>query len=136
MNKNLNYKVLDNESIKEEFNSSLEDVQDRVHNLARSNGFWEENTTLCELGYETTVQLKVAALIGSEVGELIDALRKDPTAHCGKHGCDLSKEEEELADIVIRVMDYCEHRNIDLAKCIIEKHNFNCTRPYKHGKNA
>jgi len=39
----------------------------------------------------------------------------------------------ELADIVIRVMDYCGHEGIDLEKAILEKHEYNKTRPFKHG---
>ena len=39
----------------------------------------------------------------------------------------------ELADIVIRVMDLCEHYGIDLEKVMEEKHKYNMERPYKHG---
>lgn len=39
----------------------------------------------------------------------------------------------ELADVVIRVMDMCEHYGINLDKAIREKHEYNKTRPYKHG---
>ena len=40
----------------------------------------------------------------------------------------------ELADVVIRIMDMCEHYEIDLGAVIMEKHDFNKKRPYKHGK--
>ena len=39
----------------------------------------------------------------------------------------------ELADVVIRIMDMCEHYGIDLASAILEKHEFNKTRAYRHG---
>lgn len=39
----------------------------------------------------------------------------------------------ELADVVIRVLDYCEAAGIDLEQEIIIKNEFNKTRPYKHG---
>jgi len=39
----------------------------------------------------------------------------------------------ELADTVIRIMDMCDHYGIDLEAAIMEKHEFNKTRPYKHG---
>ena len=39
----------------------------------------------------------------------------------------------ELADIVIRVMDICGYYEIDLEQAIAEKHEYNKSRPYKHG---
>lgn len=41
--------------------------------------------------------------------------------------------DSEFADIVIRVMDLCSHLGIDLGKAILEKHQYNVTRPFKHG---
>lgn len=42
----------------------------------------------------------------------------------------------ELADTVIRIMDLCEYYNIDLEKAILEKHEYNKNRPYKHGNKT
>lgn len=39
----------------------------------------------------------------------------------------------ELADAVIRILDYCGHVGIDIEKAIEIKHEYNKTRPYKHG---
>ena len=39
----------------------------------------------------------------------------------------------ELADCVIRIMDYCGKVGIDLEEAIRIKHEYNKTRPYKHG---
>ncbi|MBR3996408.1 MAG: hypothetical protein IKI97_14170, partial [Clostridia bacterium] len=40
----------------------------------------------------------------------------------------------ELADAVIRCFDMADYYGIDLEAAIMEKHAFNLTRPYKHGK--
>ena len=40
----------------------------------------------------------------------------------------------ELADTVIRIADLCEALELDLENAIRQKHEFNKTRPYKHGK--
>lgn len=40
----------------------------------------------------------------------------------------------ELADLVIRVADTAEWLGIDLSKVIQMKHEYNVSRPYKHGK--
>ena len=39
----------------------------------------------------------------------------------------------EMADCVIRIMDYCGHKGIDLESVIRMKHEYNKTRPYRHG---
>ena len=40
----------------------------------------------------------------------------------------------ELADVVIRIFDFCGGMNIDLEKIILEKMAYNETRPYKHNR--
>lgn len=39
----------------------------------------------------------------------------------------------EFADVIIRILDTCETLNIPIAKALIEKHNYNLTRSYRHG---
>lgn len=39
----------------------------------------------------------------------------------------------ELADVVIRIADMCGHYNINLEKAIIDKMEYNKTRPHRHG---
>jgi len=38
-----------------------------------------------------------------------------------------------MADIVIRVLDFCGWAGIDLQAMLVEKHTYNLTRPYRHG---
>ncbi|NLI22267.1 MAG: hypothetical protein GX418_12085 [Clostridiales bacterium] len=42
----------------------------------------------------------------------------------------------ELADAVIRILDYCGKANIDIEDAIRMKHEYNTTRPYRHGGKA
>jgi dCMP deaminase len=74
-------------------------------------------------------------LVG-EVSELWESYRRD-TLHkeCDKYdqGCLLTQEEEEVADIIIRALDFAKERNIDLAKAVKRKHEFNQTREHRHG---
>jgi NTP pyrophosphatase (non-canonical NTP hydrolase) len=39
----------------------------------------------------------------------------------------------ELADVVIRILNYCEGNQWDLGKAIETKMLYNATRPHKHG---
>lgn len=40
----------------------------------------------------------------------------------------------ELADALIRTLDIAQETNIDADECMTIKHEYNGTRPYKHGK--
>ncbi len=72
--------------------------------------------------------------IHGEVSELWEAARKgELTQHCGKVGCDLSCEEEEIADIIIRALDLAAARGLDIGQAVLAKHLYNCSRPHMHG---
>jgi hypothetical protein len=42
----------------------------------------------------------------------------------------------ELADCIIRILDYCGRSGIDIEEAIRIKHEYNKTRPYRHGGKA
>jgi NTP pyrophosphatase (non-canonical NTP hydrolase) len=46
----------------------------------------------------------------------------------------LTGEAAELADVLIRIFHYCGKRGIDLGRAVQLKHQYNTTRPYRHGK--
>lgn len=73
-----------------------------------------------------TTLLAKLALITSEVGEAVSALQ---------HGDDPGFAEE-VADIVIRVLDLCGHAQIDLGDEVLQKMMHNRKRPYLHGKEC
>lgn len=84
-------------------------------------------------------------LIVSELAELFEAIRKGKEdAPCDKD-CNfidsadvrrLTNTEEELADVVIRVMDYAGYKGIDLGRAILSKMLFNTTREHMHGRTC
>jgi NTP pyrophosphatase (non-canonical NTP hydrolase) len=39
----------------------------------------------------------------------------------------------ELADVIIRVLDFCGEQRIDIEKAVEEKMAYNATRPHRHG---
>jgi len=39
----------------------------------------------------------------------------------------------ELADVILRILDYCGRNGIDIEGAIKRKHEYNRGRPYRHG---
>ena len=70
------------------------------------------------------------ALMHSELSEALEGLRRDCMDDHLPHR---TMVEVELADAVIRIMNYCTHRHLDLAGAIVEKARYNTTRPRRHG---
>lgn len=75
---------------------------------------------------------ELIALIHSELSEGLEAIRKD--IDTSDHIPEFSGIEEELADVVIRVLDFADEYGLRIEEAIITKHNYNTTRPHKHGK--
>lgn len=74
------------------------------------------------------------ALIHSELSELLEVLRKEQDGELSSKCREITAEAEELADVVIRCLDYAGARGIDLVAAVHAKQSYNETRPHKHGK--
>lgn len=85
-------------------------------------------------GFHDTPRLPAVdvALMHSELSEMLEALRAgDPdSVKIPGH----SQAAEELADLVIRALDYAGAHNINLGAAILAKHQHNISRPHRHGK--
>ena len=97
-----------------------------LHDNAVDKGFWEPNTS----DNHTVFYLKQLAMIHSEVSEVLEAIRKEK-------GDD--KVVEELADILIRVLDLYgglvqdEYTSLSLENILLAKAQINTDRPRMHG---
>jgi len=95
---------------------TIKEWQEEIHKYAIDKGWWNEPRPIPEL----------LCLMHSEISESLEAYRAGfPDTW--------DNFKEELADLVIRVMDTCEALDIDLEKEINKKHQHNLTRPYRHG---
>jgi len=93
-----------------------------VYSLAVEKG-WHEDL---DSPQKTVVQI---ALIMSECAEAIECVRSPPTKTAGKpEGLDI-----ELADVIIRTLDLAASLGLNMEDAITVKHEYNKTRPYKHG---
>lgn len=106
------------------FVGTVEMLQKIIHRMALEKGWWSGPR---ETG-------TIIALMHSELSEALEYARHDNPA--SDHIPMYSGVEEEMADVVIRIMDYCEHEGFDLAGAILAKVDFNSGRPHKHGGKA
>jgi NTP pyrophosphatase (non-canonical NTP hydrolase) len=133
---------------------SISELQQRCGEAAAAKGFHDDRPlpvmdTQGKISFPGLAdwQGNKLMLIVSEVAEAQDELRKGhradwtyyPTqaADPGTNGPIQHKPEgvpSELADVVIRVLDFCYTENIDLETIIEEKLAYNQSREYKHGK--
>ena len=128
--------------------NGLNILRDIIHQNAVEHGWWEPDRSFGE----------IIALCHSELSEALEAYRdnkpmfyhdcpytntrsKCPDQFDGcQHGknvnCHEAKPEGiavELADCIIRILDYCGKTNIDIDTLVKVKHQYNKTRPYRHG---
>jgi NTP pyrophosphatase (non-canonical NTP hydrolase) len=103
---------------------NLSEFAKQVHALARAKGWWDKPRTLSETIANTHAELSEA---WEEVrkGRAINEIYFE-----GKKPCGIPVE---LADAIIRILDFCEGFDIDIDQALCIKHRYNQTRSYRHG---
>ncbi len=96
--------------------------QRAIHEVAKEKGWWDEPRNTGE----------IIALTHSELSEALEGARAgNPPSDKIKA---YSSLEEELADVVIRILDWAEHDGLDIVGAMEAKLDYNRGRDYKHGK--
>lgn len=113
---------VDSDQFRDQFVTLWGAMQYAVRTNAEEKGFWDNPPSV----------ERCLCLMHSEISEALEAVRRGmPTSDKIPP---ISNFYEELADLVIRIMDSCDHDGVNLAEVIIAKHMYNITRTYKHGK--
>ncbi len=131
----------------------LNKLRDKIHENAKAKGFWDNPR---EIG-------TLLMLIVSELSEALEADRKQKYANNSAFYSQLRYSglsledfniqnpnyewiktqfelyikdsfEDELVDTIIRILDICGSKNIDIEKHIELKMKYNATRERLHGK--
>lgn len=124
---------------------NINEFAKEIHENAVKHGWWEEEKTFGE----------IIALCHAELSEALEEYRnKDilkntiniqglPMLYYSGDGYIATKETMcckkpegiviEMIDCVIRIFDYLAKEHIDIESLLLMKHEYNKTRPYKHG---
>lgn len=109
---------------------SLNEWAKQIHAVAIEKGWWEDERSFGE----------IIALCHSELSEALEEDRNGKPMVYGccihetcKHNYKPEGVAVELADCIIRILDYCGKENIDIESVMQLKMEFNKNRPYKHG---
>lgn len=97
-----------------------------IHENAIKHGWWEGEKNFGE----------IIALCHSELSEALEEERADKPAVYTNEETKGKPEGKyiEMIDCIIRILDYLASENVDIEYLLSTKHNYNITRPYKHGK--
>ena len=103
--------------------STLNDLAKDIYDNAKAHGWWDKPRSFGD----------IIALCHSELSEALEEYRNGkPAIYYGEDG----KPEGtavEMIDCIIRILDWCGHEAIDVDEILKIKHEYNKTRPYRHG---
>lgn len=102
----------------------------------KNKGFTDGSIFIDYTEKDINIFYRKVALLHSEISELVESMRQGSLFKQCDKAIGLTNVQEELADIQIRLLTLAGFMGVDLPKVTKIKHEFNKSRPYKHGKNS
>lgn len=100
----------------------LNELAAKIHKNAVEHGWWEEERSFGD----------IISLCHSELSEALEEDRNGKPLEYYLEG----KPEGvavEMIDCIIRILDWCGKEKVDVDRLLRLKHEYNVTRPHKHG---
>jgi NTP pyrophosphatase (non-canonical NTP hydrolase) len=108
-------------NLNDEFVESFNWLASGINQTAIEKGWWKGDRNDGE----------ILMLMVSELAECLEALRHDNPPD--DHIPEFTGVEAELADTIIRIMDFAFAKGHRVAEALIAKIEYNKNRPHKHG---
>jgi len=118
----IEYKI-NNVELEEFFRAAFTSMVDKAYTCARDKGWYSDNVEVN--------QGEQLALMHSEISECLEYMRNGNKV--SDHIQEFTGLEEELADVIIRIMSYSGKCRLKIAEAIVAKMKFNEGRSFKHG---
>lgn len=111
------------------FREQLDSLTRSIHENAKDKGWWEDFNDK-----DPRHHASILDLVHSEVSEATEAMRLHNPPSEKIPG--FTSVEEELADAMIRILDYAGKEGLCLAEAMVAKHEYNLRREHRHGGKA
>ena len=134
---------------------TLNELAKDIHQNAVEHGWWDEERTfgdilsLCHSELSEALEeyrahrgmLWYPCLEGKTVTPCdpkdgYDCLYFNNREKCPFHGAKPEGMAVEMIDCIIRILDWCGKEGVDVDAILTAKHEYNKTRPYRHGGKA
>lgn len=122
---------------------SLGDLAKEIHKQAVAHGWWEDERSFPEIvalchselseALEEYCNSRPARYVVSDIVGETPMVVTDPMSFEGRKPEGIAVE---MADCIIRILDWCGNECIDIDGVVEQKMAYNETRPYKHGNKV